>query len=239
MFSLNQNWITENHIDFEYKKYMVLAYLQEVEQYLNESKLFPIVSDLKKHHRNLIELKSQKEAIGRSFPKQLDGFDYKSFQLHYHSVLQDDHVMSTLQDIIDFSLPLFRRYLLEGNKIVRFVEDHLSISPVGIVPMRTCEGYVLITCKGQRYINVYQYEVSLFDDADDKFPSVNFKYDSSYEYSLTNTFEKIKHDLILKHQQIPNPAAFCITSDFQFPVAETLLPLAKMSLSKQLSQLAN
>lgn len=44
---------------------------------------------------------------------------------------------------------------------------------------------------------------------------------------------------MLKHQQIPNPAAFCITSDFQFPVSETLLPLAKMSLSKQLSQLTN
>lgn len=47
MFSLSQNWITENHIDFEYKKYMVLAYLQDVKQHLTEAKLFPAISDLK------------------------------------------------------------------------------------------------------------------------------------------------------------------------------------------------
>ena len=239
MFSLNQNWITESHIDFEYKKYMVLAYLQEVEHCLTESKLFPIISDLKKHHRNLLNLKSQKESVDNHFPKRLAGLNAKSFELNYQTTIQDDKVMATLQSIIDFSLPLFQQYLNQGNKIARFVEDHLTISPVGIIPMRTCEGFVLITCKGQRSIDVYQYEVSLYDDVENKFPSIKFNYDSTYEYTLTNTFEKIKQDLILKQQQLPNPAAFCITSDFQFPLSETLLPLAKMSLSKHLSQQIN
>lgn len=235
MFSLNQNWITESHIDFEYKKYMVLAYLQEVEHCLTESKLFPVISDLKKHHRNLLLLKSQKESVDNSFPKQLEGINFTTLALNYQSATNDDKVMATLQSIIDFSLPLFQQYLNQGNKIARFVEDHLCITPVGIMPIRTCEGYVLITCKGLRTIEVYQYVVSLYDDVNNQFPSIKFNYKSTYEYSLSNTFEKIKQDLILKQQQFPNPAAFCITSDFQFPLMETLLPLAKISLSKHLS----
>ncbi len=30
MADLNKNWLTEKYIDFEYKKYVLLAWLQEV-----------------------------------------------------------------------------------------------------------------------------------------------------------------------------------------------------------------
>ena len=33
---LDKNWITENHIDFEYKKYVLLAYLQHVSEHFTE-----------------------------------------------------------------------------------------------------------------------------------------------------------------------------------------------------------
>ena len=36
---LNKNWITENQIDFEYKKYMLLAYLQHVSENFTDKRL--------------------------------------------------------------------------------------------------------------------------------------------------------------------------------------------------------
>ena len=41
MATLSENWITENHIDFEYKKYVLLGYLQKVKEHFNEQKLYP------------------------------------------------------------------------------------------------------------------------------------------------------------------------------------------------------
>jgi len=44
-----------------------------------------------------------------------------------------------------------------------------------------------------------------------------------------NTYENIKLDLIRQHKNLPNPATFVIMSAFQFPLNETLLPIAKRS----------
>jgi hypothetical protein len=68
MNSLSKNWITENHIDFEYKKYMLLAYLQHVSEDFTETKLYPSLSDLVAHYRNLLSLKESKQNLYDSFP---------------------------------------------------------------------------------------------------------------------------------------------------------------------------
>ena len=41
MPKLSKDWITEKHIDFEYKKYVLLAYLQEVEKHFEMTSLYP------------------------------------------------------------------------------------------------------------------------------------------------------------------------------------------------------
>ena len=46
MSSLSTNWITEKHIDFEYKKYVLLGYLQHVNESFTENKLYPSLSEL-------------------------------------------------------------------------------------------------------------------------------------------------------------------------------------------------
>ena len=46
MKSLSETWFAEGYIDFELKKYTLLAYLQEVNKHFNESKLYPLLSDM-------------------------------------------------------------------------------------------------------------------------------------------------------------------------------------------------
>ena len=41
MKSLSETWFAEGYIDFELKKYTLLAYLQQVNKYFNENKLYP------------------------------------------------------------------------------------------------------------------------------------------------------------------------------------------------------
>ena len=45
MKRLSETWFAEGYIDFELKKYTLLAYLQEVNKYFNENKLYPQLAD--------------------------------------------------------------------------------------------------------------------------------------------------------------------------------------------------
>ena len=58
--NLSKNWITEGIIDFEYKKYILLAYLQHIKSEFDERKLYPMLSDLFFHYQNLLQFKENK-----------------------------------------------------------------------------------------------------------------------------------------------------------------------------------
>ena len=85
MNSLSKNWITESHIDFEYKKYVLLAYLQKVSEEFTEQRLYPSLSELIEHYRNLKELKSGKQHLFANFKSSLVNIDLEQFKLIYES----------------------------------------------------------------------------------------------------------------------------------------------------------
>lgn len=58
---------------------------------------------------------------------------------------------------------------------------------------------------------------------------------SRYERSLVSTCEWIKIDLIRNRKELPNPAAYAIETELNFPLEETLLPVAKRSLVRYIS----
>ena len=53
--------------------------------------------------------------------------------------------------------------------------------------------------------------------------------------SMVNTYENIKYELIKSRNDLPNPAVYSIETQLNFPVEETLLPIAKRSLVKFIS----
>ena len=53
MKSLSVNWFIEGSLDFEYKKYQLLAYLQQINQHFNKTKLYPDLNDLIFHYNNI------------------------------------------------------------------------------------------------------------------------------------------------------------------------------------------
>ena len=61
MATLSKNWITEKLIDFEYKKYLLLAYLQQVSGQFDETRLYPSLSELIEHYKNVVSLRENKK----------------------------------------------------------------------------------------------------------------------------------------------------------------------------------
>lgn len=230
MATLNKDWLTEKHIDFEYKKYVLLAYLKTIEDEFQATKLYPSLSELFEHYKRVRDLKDGKQQMLDSFPARLQGFDFEKFKLSYEKIMQDDGLMQEIETIINFSIPQFEFYLNEGKKIYDFVEEHIHISPVGLMPLYPNHGYMFLKNEKTAGTKVYEYQITIFEQPEEKYRGINTRFITSFEHSITNTFESIKNDLIRANKNIPNPATFAIESDIGIPVDETFLPIAKRTL---------
>lgn len=238
MKKLNPNWITEGLIDYEYKKYILLAYLQEVNQQFNEQKLYPFLSDLIFHYKNLLGIKKNKEVATNSFPKKMTKMDLEKFKFHYEKMIGDDKYMNEIENILEFAIPKMNQQLVDGKELYEFVENKLEIFPVGIVPLNVEIGYMLLRDGEKRNTRVYEFQITIFENQNEKFRGIKTDFLCTYQVSITNTFEKIKSDLIFKNRSIPNPATYAIESKIEFPLEETLLPIAKRRLVRYISSTA-
>ena len=235
MENLSRNWITEKYVDFEYKKYMLLAYLQHVSENFSDQRLYPYLSDLVQHYRNLKRIKDNKKNLFEKFPERISGTDVEQFKLIYEKMVQDDALMLEVESIIDYSIPQMEIYLKEGKKIYDFIEEHMILSPVGIVPLNHECWYLFLKLKYDSETKVYEYQVSFFENPEEKFRGIHMSYVGSYEKNLVNTFEAIKSDLLRYNRSLPNPATFVIETELMIPFDETFLPMAKRSLVKRIA----
>ena len=143
--------------------------------------------------------------------------------------------MAELESIIDYSIPQFKSHLADGKKIYDFVEEHLSINAVGVMPLYPEQGYMFIK-NGSADTSVYEYQITIFQQPEEKYRGIHTTYVKSYPKSFTNTFEFIKIDMVRQNHKLPNPAAFAVESELNLPLEQTLLPIAKRILVKRVSE---
>lgn len=238
MKTLSETWFAEGYVDFELKKYTLLAYLQEVNKYFNQNMLYPQLSDVIFHYNNLVALRNNKKYLQEQFPKRLTGLQMQQLQLLYEQIIEDDELMQELEDIINFSAGEIQTTISSGTAIYEFVEDKLNIFPVGLVPLDSNEGYFFLSDGSHRNTRVYQYKLSIFEKHDEKFRSIKTEFLDQWTRTIANSYENIKSELLRIRKELPNPAVYSIETDLSFPVDETLLPVAKRSLVRYLSAAA-
>jgi hypothetical protein len=235
---LRENWLTEGLIDFEYKKYVLLGYLRKVKDSFDRVELYPFLSDLVFHYRNLMAIKENKTTICESFPKELSLEKLEKLKLNYRKIVEDDAVMKEIESIVEFSLPQLKSSLDEGSYIYEYVESQCEIVPVGVRSLSSDEGYLFITQPPQSETSIYRYQVTIFDNSIERFRGLHINYVVTEAKGLSNTYEKIKLKLIKEFTDMPNPATYLVISKLKFPFDSTLMPIAKRLLVKQLAQAA-
>ena len=232
MQELKKDWLTADLIDFEYKKYILLAYLQQVRENFDGKRLYPYLSDLVLHYRNLLSVKENQKLMHENFPRQISKADFERLQISYQQIVGDDGIMAEIEAIVTYALPKLKDILTEGKDIYEHIEDNLEISPVGISPLYPDEGYLFLQGQPDKETRIYQYQVTLFESADEKYRGIHTTYLESVHRGLGTTYENIKIDLTRRYKQLPNPATYMVTSKVHCPLNETLLPIAKRVLVK-------
>lgn len=238
MKTLSETWFADGYIDFELKKYTLLAYLQEIHHYFHQNKLYPQLADIIFHYNNLAAFRENKKYLQEQFPKKLSGIQIEKLQVLYEQMIQDDELMQELEEIINYATQEIKQTISNGTEIYEFVEDKLVIFPVGLIPLDTVEGYFFLSTGVTADTRVYQYRLSFFEKHDEKYRSIRTEYIDTWARGIVNTYENIKAELIRIKTDLPNPAVYSIETELKFPVDETLLPIAKRSLVRYISSKA-
>lgn len=233
MAKLSDNWITEHLLDFEYKKYILLGYLQEVSSNFKEKKLYPHLTDLIDQYRKLITLKNRTEELKNNFKKELNGIDLENKKLIYSS-LPGEEWEKEFNLIVDFSLPLMGNKVNEGKTIFDHVEENILFHPLGILPLNKNEGYFLLNPFQSKQVDAYSYSLSALPYHERSVYGLNVSYFSSYTLTIAKPLDVIKSDIIHNNPQLPNPAVFVFKAKEVFPNEETFLPIVKRMLYSKL-----
>ncbi|MBO6495785.1 MAG: hypothetical protein JJ978_09475 [Roseivirga sp.] len=237
MTQLKKDWITDGLIDFEYKKYVLLAYLKHVEQNFDQTKLFPFMTELIDHYRDAKVLKDKKQSIQSEMPREISRLDLNKLEIIYKDLNESDELLKDIEEIVDYALPTMQRTLGKGKEIHEWVESELKIDPIGIIPMYKDEGYVMLELGNSKLTDVFQYQIKKFIMFNEQMRGVYFKLIDRVSRGIGDTFEQIKLQLIKSYKVLPNPATFVIHGELPLPMEETVIPMSKKLVLKTVQQL--
>lgn len=236
MKHLSKDWLTENHIDLEYKRYLLLAYLEDVKKEFSKKLLYPGISELIGHYAQLKSTQEELQALYKAFPEDITSINLAEIKLEKQKRMQQDSIVEELERIIDFSIPCIESSLAFGKSIYDEVESFLKLEPIGILPIYKDCGYIFIEKNQPSELLVYSYELTLFDHSLSPYRSLSTEYIKSVKRGFASTPESLKLELIRNHKKLPNPATYFISSTMDVDFDQTYFPIAKRRLMRELSQ---
>jgi hypothetical protein len=182
-----------------------------------------------------VAFRENKRFLQEHFPKKFTGVQIQKLEILYEQMIGDDELMQELEEIINYASGKMKHTISSGTEIYEFVEDKLTIFPIGLLPLDHHEGYFFLSEGFGRETRVYQYRLSIFEKHDEKYRSIKTEYIDRWERNVVNTYENIKAELIRKKTDLPNPAVYSIETPLTYPIEETLLPIAKRSLVRYIT----
>ena len=206
--------------DEEASRYHVLHGLQQVRRAFGSNHVYPHLADLIHLRSALREIGERSEGLRERGP--LTAIDLEEGVLRY----ADGEPPLLFEVLIAWALPLVEAAIEEGRAIYDFVDEHTAVESVGIVPAYQDEGYLLVP--DGAVLRVVRYAVSIFTSHNERFRSLRTA--AVDEVPMDAPSHALKQLLVAHHPDLPNPATYRVATELQFPVEETVLPVAKRKL---------
>ena len=222
--------------DVERKQYEVLGALKERREQFSHNRLYPWFAELLQLEEELRALIQNRDGMARHIPQRLSDVDMEHLSLVYEPAGSETPEFSRVMDLVWWALPLVEAAVEEGKGIFDFVDQHVAIDEVGIIPSYREEGYWFVPDLRAAVLYLLRYQMSIFSASNERFRSLKtVVVDSLREGALRQSPESLKLEILKKYPELPNPATFRCEVDIDFPFVETLLPVAKRKLMARLA----
>ncbi len=221
--------------DVEQRQYHILGLLKARREEFGHTRLFPSLSELLELKRNLEILLNRREQVDANLPRTIRDVDWEKKELVYEAEHSNPADVDRLFELCSWALPHISSVLEEGKVVYDFVDEHVQLEGVGIMPIRHAEGYFFVPDHRTHILHILRYELSMLRAHDDQYQAMKtHELHQLLESNVAIAPESIKMSLLREHQDLPNPATFMCETDLDFPYQETILPVAKRKLMSHL-----
>jgi hypothetical protein len=235
---LDKNWYSDGWIDFELKKYKLLAYLQKVDKFFNESKLFPVLGELIRHYNQINNYKKKQENIHFNFKKDIESIDINKMKIIFRNHKFSEKFIDEIIKIIDFAQGEMKKSIKHGEEMYEYLKSNISFETVGLIPFYNKEGYIIASRNRDKKLKVYRYKYSNIHQENDLYHNLS-TYELVNEFNIySSSLNNIKLQLIKKFKDLPNPATFSLHSQLKVSFEHSILPIAKRCLIKEIASAA-
>ncbi|MFN8350288.1 MAG: hypothetical protein U0U25_02365 [Flavobacteriales bacterium] len=211
--------------DEEGARYRVLAYVQRVKQGFGQRKLYPYLPELRSAQRDLEDLFRRREELGALMPGDLIGWDGSTGRAL--RTRTEDPLWQVLDQVYAVAQPLLERTAEEGTGLRQDLLGHIRVEPVGVLPLRTDEGYLLLRHRDEARVYTYRVGLHVPEGSEPPERAMRTAYVAHYTLGITWQYDHVKADLVRQRPELPNPAMFAFSADVPLPAIETFVPLAK------------
>lgn len=240
-FQLDPEWILKEPIDFEHKKYTLLAYLQKCDKRFDELKIYPDFVELSLHLANLQSIDKENTMLltNKKFTSPDDEILFKELipkKLPNLGELEQAEIRKTVK----FSGQKIYEAFNIAKSIWNVAHDSITVHIKKNKDYLECgRGYAFYRKKIDDTIFVWEYEIKKEDKED--YASKTFL--SLIYTGLTDemTFSEIlsKHSSWSDMENQKDYPVFEVRCTQDFPFQETFIPMVKRALMSYIFQVVN
>lgn len=229
---LNPDWFfSPGPIDFEYKSYILLDYLQQVDFLFDKNMLYPIFSDIEFHLKNLESFRTTRELIVNR-TKKIRSVDFDKMTILY-DMPDDTEDFTNVNMTVEFAESKFKEYYNKGKRIYQEIDNSIHMKFVGIIPNYREHGFLIINMFNDA--TIYKYEIGKVYLENQNYIILN-EIDIQ-RISLSNTYEDIKHGLLKKYANYSNPAVLAAEIYKTYPIKEGIIPVTRRKLAAYINKI--
>jgi hypothetical protein len=235
---LKEYWYSDGWIDYEYKKYTLLAYLQQADVFFKQSKIYPVLSELIKHYNHLNHYKSKKHKLENKLNKEIESIDLKKMKIIFKQQHFSDKFIHEIMKIVDFAQTEIKKSIEHGEEIYQHINSKMIFDTVGLIPFYNKEGYLLISRVNDNDLKIYRYQYSYIRQENDLYHNLKTNEVQLKFNTLSNSLSNVKLQLIKRFKDLPNPATYSLHSHLNISYKHSILPIAKRWLIKEIASAA-
>lgn len=222
--------------DIEKRQYIILAELKTITDEFKLYKIYPGLSFLVELRKILTNVIQRLTDLRSQFPKRIEKIDFVNRTIHERVVFVEGDDIAGVIELIEWALPHIEKTIDEGAAIHQFVAEELLLEEVGILPNYRDEGYFFIPDNRKNRLNLFRFELSIFQSADDQYRSLKTRFLKTVQNTtIKPSPNSIKLELINEQKELPNPATYSFDTTLDFPFRQTILPVAKRKLIEAVS----
>jgi hypothetical protein len=236
-FMMETDWVFQEPIDFEHKKYVLLAYFKKVDDLLLQNKIYPTFIELSLHLASLQTLVKEKVILStnKTFLSCDDEVLLKELTAKSIPELNTEEKLE-LQKIVHHSATQFLDYFSVVKSYWATIYESIDMTIKRNRKYLTKpKGYIVYTHTNHNHIHVWEYQINeLAPNIDEYNIKISLIYEGNKkELSLNKVIEQYSSFTERESKIAP---VFDFKSTKEYPIDETLLPLFKRRLLAHIYQ---